>query len=175
MMRTSLLAAIAAGALALAPVASAKPGQRSFERTYPHASALCAKNASGHTPKRLAASVNQLASACATLKTSFTNAQNAYTTTVAPLEQQAKDTVAAARVNCRGTADRHACRTARHDARVKLRGLRRQVTVARWTYHDSVDGARQTFWTTVRALRGGSGITPDSKVGSSPTTTLPNV
>jgi len=175
MMRTTLLAAVAAGALALAPAASAKPGKRSFERTYPHASALCAKNASGHTPKRLTASVNEVAAACATLKTGFTNAQNAYTTTVAPLEQQARDTVASARVNCRGAADRHACRQARHDARVTLRGLRRQVTVARWTYHDSVDGARQSFWGTIRALRGGASITPDAKVGSSPTTTLPTV
>jgi hypothetical protein len=175
MMRTSFLAAVAVGALALAPAASAKPGKRSFERTYPHASALCAKNANGHTPKRLAASVNEVATACATLKTSFTNAQNAYTTTVAPLEQQARDTVSAARVNCRGAADRPACRQARHDARVTLRGLRRQVTMARWTYHDSVDGARQAFWTTIRGLRGGSSVTPDSKVGPSPATTLPNV
>ena len=175
MMRTSLLAAAAAVALIAAPAASAKPGKRSFERTYPYASALCAKNANGHTPKRLAASVNEVATACATLKTSFTNAQNAYTTTVAPLETQARSTVAAARVNCRGTADRHACRTARHDARVTLRGLRRQVTVAGWTYHDSVDGARQTFWSTIRTLRGGSAIKPDAKVGPSPETALPNV
>ena len=175
MMRTTFLATVAAGALALAPAASAKPGKRSFERTYPYASALCAKNASGHTPKRLSASVNEVATACATLKTSFTNAQNAYTTTVAPLEQQARDTVAAARVNCRPAADRAACRQARHDARVKLRGLRRQVTMARWTYHDSVDGARQTFWATIRSLRGGSSIRPDAKVGPSPTTSLPNV
>ncbi len=175
MMRISLLAAAAAVALIAAPAASAKPGKRSFERTYPYASALCAKNAGGHTPKRLAASVNEVATACATLKTSFTNAQNAYTTTVAPLETQARATVASARVNCRRAADRHACRVARHDARVTLRGLRRQVTVARWTYHDSVDGARQTFWSTIRTLRGGSTIKPDSKVGPSPETALPNV
>jgi hypothetical protein len=175
MMRTTLLAGLVAAALAVAPAASAKPGKRSFERTYPHASALCAKNANGRTPKRLAASVKEVAGACATLKTSFVNAQNAYTTTVAPLEQQARDTVAAARANCRGAADRPACRTARHDARVKLRGLRRSVTMARWTYHDSVDGARQAFWGTIRSLRGGSSITPDAKVGPSPTTTLPNV
>jgi len=175
MMRTTLLAAVATGALALAPVASAKPGKRSFERTYPYASALCAKNASGHTPKRLAASVNEVATACATLKTSFTNAQNTYTTTVAPLEAQAKATVAAAHSNCRKAPDRVACRTARHDARVTLKGLRRQVTTAGWAYHDSVDAARQAFWTTIRGLKGGSSLKPDAKVGPSPETTLPNV
>ena len=29
------------------------------------------------------------------------------------------------------------------------------------TYHTSVDGARKSFWATIRSLKGGSTITPD--------------
>jgi hypothetical protein len=147
MMRTTFLA-FAAAALVAAPAASANPGTRSFQRTYPHASRLCTKVANGHTPKRLAASTTQVAGACAELKSSFTAAQNTFTTTVAPLRQQAVTT----------RAKIHQARTA-HDratvraSRTSLRALRKQVRQARHAYRVSVNTARKTFWGKVRALR----------------------
>src|SRR3954452_9616363 len=71
MMRTTFLA-FAAAPLVAAPAASAHPGTRGFERTYPHAPRLCAKVANGHAPKRLAASPTQVAGACAALRSNLT-------------------------------------------------------------------------------------------------------
>jgi hypothetical protein len=177
MIRTTFLA-FAAAALVAAPAASAHPGTRGFQRTYPHASRLCAKVANGHTPKRLAASTTQVAGACAQLKSSFTAAQNTYTTTVAPLKQQARDTVKAARATirqARANHDRASARATRHDARATLRALRKQVREAARAYHVSVDAARKTFWSTVRALRGGTSVTPDKRVGAAPSASLPSL
>jgi hypothetical protein len=159
MIRTTFLA-VAACVLLAAPAADARPGTRSFQSTYPHASRLCAKVANGHTPKALAASASKVSDACSTLKTSFTNAQNAYTTTAGPLQQQATDARKALRTTCQ-TSDRATCRQARRDTRATIRGLRAQVRDAARTYHGSVQNARKTFWDTIRALRGGATITPD--------------
>jgi hypothetical protein len=177
MMRTTLLA-VAAAALVAAPAASANPGTRGFQRTYPHASRLCAKVASGHAPKRLAASTTQVADACAQLKSSFTAAQNAYTTTVAPLKQQAADTVQTARATiqqARAANDHATARATRRSARATLQALRKQVRDAARAYHVSVDAARKSFWNTVRTLRGGTSVTPDRTVGPAPSTSLPTV
>src|SRR3954469_9687415 len=177
MMRTTLLA-VAVAALVAAPAAGARPGTRGFERTYPHASRLCTKVANGHAPKRLAPSSAQVATACATLKSSFTSAQNTYTTTVAPLKQQATDTVKSARATirtARAAHDRATVQSTRANTRATLKSLRAQVRAAAQAYHVSVDAARKTFWTMIRALRGGTSVTPDSKVGgSAPTTSLPS-
>jgi hypothetical protein len=177
MIRRISFLAVAACALVAVPAASAHPGQRGFDRTYPHASRLCAKVANGHTPKRLAASATQVTAACTTLKTSFTGAQTAYTTTTAPLKQQGTDAVTALHTTCaqaRANHDHAACRSARQSTRSTLKSLRGQVRTAASTYHATVDGARKTFWTTIRALRGGSSLTPDKSVPAAPTVSLPS-
>src|SRR4051794_3835740 len=147
MMRTTFLA-FAAAALVAAPAASAHPGTRGFQRTYPHAARLCAKVANGHTPKRLAPSTTQVAGACADLRSSFTAAQNTYTTTVAPLRRQAADTRAKIH-QARAAHDRATVRA----SRTTLRTLRKQLRQARRAYHVSANTARKTFWDKVRALR----------------------
>jgi hypothetical protein len=174
-MMRKMLMAFAAAALVAAPAASANPGTRGFQRTYPHASRLCAKVANGHTPKRLAASTTQVADACAQLKTSFTAAQNTYTTTVAPIREQAVNTVKSARAAIRQAPDRATARQTRREARATLRSLRKQVREAARAYHVSVDAARKTFWGTVRALRGGTSVTPDKRVSGAPATSLPTI
>jgi inorganic triphosphatase YgiF len=163
--------------LALPAGASARPGSRSFTATFPIASSLCTRVANGHTPPRLAGSTAQVAAACATLRSSFTTAQNTYTTTVAPLLQQANAAIATLRATCKAARAAHnpaACQTARTQTRALLRSLRAQVHAAAVAYHAAVDAARKTFWTTVRALRGGSTLTPDVTVGPSPLTLLPS-
>lgn len=98
MTRLRLLMVISACALFAVPaVADARPGKRGFNQTYPHASRLCAKVADGHTPPRLAGSTDKVNAACATLKTSFTTAQNDYTTATGPLKQQGTDALTALR------------------------------------------------------------------------------
>lgn len=171
------LALSACALLALPAVAGARPGQRGFSHTFPVASGLCAKVANGHTPKRLAGQTDKVAAACATLKTSFTDAQNAYSTAVAPLKQQATDAITALRATCkqaRANHDAAACKAARQSTRATLKNLRIQVRAAGKTYHVSVDAARKTFWTTIKALRGGSTVKPDKAVGTGPTTALPS-
>jgi hypothetical protein len=171
------IAACACFALALPAGASARPGSRSFAATFPVASGLCAKVANGHTPPRLAASTAQVAAACATLKSSFTTAQNNYTTTVAPILQQANAAIVALRATCKAARAAHdpaACKAARASTRAQLTLLRAQVHAAAVAYHAAVDAARKTFWTTVRALRGASTLTPDKTVGPAPVTPLPS-
>jgi hypothetical protein len=166
------LAVCACAALALPAAAGARPLTRGFNATFPVASGLCARVANGHTPPRLAGSVAQVAAACATLKTSFTNAQNAYATTVAPLRQQARASIAARRAACRHAGGSAACATARAQTRALLASLRAQVRTAAQTYHASVDAARKTFWATIHALKGGASLPADKTVGPAPSTAV---
>jgi hypothetical protein len=179
MNRLRLTLAIGACALfALPAMASARPATRSFNRTYPVASILCARVAAGHTPSRLSGSVAQVTAACAALKTSFTAAQNAYTTAVAPLRAQAVAAVAAERAMCKQDRAAHnnaACKTLRAQTRAQLATLRTQVHAAAVAYHAAVDAARKTFWATIHALPGASTITADHTVGPLPITVLPVV
>ncbi|MGI8802026.1 MAG: hypothetical protein ACR2KV_07610 [Solirubrobacteraceae bacterium] len=171
------LALGACAVLALPAAASARPGSRSFVATYPIASTLCAKVAAGHTPPRLAGSTAQLSAACATLKTSFTNAQNAYNTTVAPLRQQALAAITTLRATCKAARAAHnhaACKTARATTKTLLAQIRAQVRAAAVAYHAAVDAARKTFWATVRALPKASTLAADKTVGPGPVTTLPS-
>jgi hypothetical protein len=175
-LRTTLALGLIA-LLALPAVAGAHPGQRGFAQTFPYASALCMKVTNGHTPKRLQGSTDKVATACAKLKSDFTDAQNAWTTGVAPLRQQATDAIKALRATCqqaRANHDPATCKAARLSTRTTIQGLRGQVKQLATAYHTSVQTARKTFWDTIRALRGGSTVTPDPSVGPAPTVKLPS-
>ncbi len=178
MSRIRLILALSACALlALPAVASAHHGHRGFNHTYPVASGLCNHVANGKTPKRLAGQADKVVAACTALNKSFTDAQNAYTTTVAPLKQQATDAIKALRATCqqaRVDKNHAACKAARESTRATLKGLRTQVRDAGKAYHTAVDAARKTFWDTIKALRGGTNVAPDKKVGPGPVTTLPS-
>ncbi len=159
--------------VALPAVAAARPLTRSFTTTFPVASSLCARVAAGHVPARLSGSTAQVTAACATLHTSFTNAQNAYATTVAPLRQQAINAVTALRATCRGAHGSPACKTARAQTKTLIASLRAQVRTAAQTYHTSVDAARKAFWATIHALPHGASVLADQTVGPLPLTILP--
>ncbi len=180
MSRIRLILALSACALLVLPtVASAHRGHghRGFHQTYPVASVLCAKVANGKTPKRLAGQTEKVTAACTTLQTSLTAAQTAYTTTVAPLKQQATDAIKTLRATCQQARIDHnhaACKAARETTRATIKGLLTQVRDAGKAYHTAVDAARKTFWDTIKALRGGSTVAPDKKVGPGPVTTLPS-
>jgi hypothetical protein len=174
MSRIRLIVAVCALALVAVPtVASAKPAPRGFARTFPHASKLCAKVANGHTPKALQASAAQVSAACAELRTSYTNAVNAYNTAAAPLRQQATDSIQARRAACQADPKSDACKQARAATRTKLKELGTQLRAAKKTYHEAVQAARKAFWAKIKTLRGGSTVKPDPTVGAGPATTLP--
>src|SRR5579875_1453445 len=133
---------VMAVALLGAPVlAAAAPGRRDFNHTYPYASRLCDAVAAGHLPKRLTGDAGQITAACGQLNASFADAQNAYTTAVAPLRQQALTALQQLRQTCqqaRQSHDRAACQQARQQTVVTLQGLRAQAKAAAQSYHTAV-------------------------------------
>jgi hypothetical protein len=164
-------------ALMVPAISGAKPGHRGFGQTFPIASRLCNHTTNGHPPKVLAGSVADVLAACTTLHTSFTNAQNAYVTTVGPLQNQAVAALQALRQTCRTAHQNHTpgvCRAARKSTRATIHGLRQQVNVAGQTYHASVDAARKAFWMTIHALKNAASVPADPTVGAAPATSMPS-
>jgi len=156
----------AVGALALLVLpsaASARPGQRSFDQTFPIASRLCTHVAHGQGPIKLRPVSAQVAALCATLSTSFTTTQSGYFATVTPIRQQVIAVQAQTRQAC-ALRPSPTCRTARMQARKTLAGLRAQVRAAAATYRAGNETARRTFWSAIHTLRGGTGIVPDTSV-----------
>src|SRR5947209_9326495 len=171
------LLAVTLVAIAAAPAAAAAwPWHAGFNWTYPNASRLCAQVASGHTPKRLAASTTQVTAACTQLKTSFAAAQTTYATATTPLRRQAFAAIRQYVQLChqdRLNHDRAACRPARNAAIATLKLLRVQVKPAAQAYRVAVNSARKTFWATMRSLRAGTSVTTDSTAASAPASPIP--
>jgi hypothetical protein len=166
------LAVSATVLLCLPAVASARPGQRSFDQTFPVASRLCTNVAAGRGPTRLRPDASQVAGLCSTLETSFTTTQTAYFNTVTPLRQQALALVAQTREAC-ATRPSATCKSTRKANRATLAGLRGQVRTAGTTYRTAIEAARKTFWSAIHAIPGASGITADTGTPVAPTVTLP--
>lgn len=174
-MKTILaLAAVSAtaAALVLPGVASAKPGTRSFDETFPVASALCAKGAANTLPKRLQGDQSQIAGYCATLQSAYnaavTTGQTAETTFTTGV-QTARSAVQAACPTPRTTqAERQACRQARRQGQLTITSLRGTWRLAVRQFHVSIEQARLNFWSAIHALRGGAGITPDQPMPNAP-------
>jgi hypothetical protein len=161
--------ASALGVLAVPAVASAAPGSRTFQQTYPVASHLCTVNP---LPKTLLSQQAQVTSNCTTLQNAYgpavstvQGALTTYSNTVA----QARSTVSAA---CQPTpttaAGRKACRQARRQQRqtVHLARMNRRLAVDQ--FRTSVEQARVTFWNSIHQLRGGASIPADSPAASVP-------
>lgn len=101
MSRMNRILAVGACAFIAAPaVAVAKPGDRSFEQTYPHASKLCAAVAQGKVPKKLEGSAAAVTAACATLNAGFTTAKATFDTASGPLREQRAAAVATMQAAC---------------------------------------------------------------------------
>jgi hypothetical protein len=172
-----IVVAVFCVALMVPAISAAKPGHRSFGNTFPIASRLCNHTTAGHPPKVLAGSVTEVLAACTTLHTSFTDAQNAYTTTVGPLQTQAVAALKTLRQTCRAAHQAHTpkvCRAARKTTRATIKGLRGQVTAAGATYHASVDAARKAFWATIHGLKNAASLPADTTAGPAPTTVMPS-
>ncbi|HEY5196723.1 MAG TPA: hypothetical protein VIJ51_06825 [Solirubrobacteraceae bacterium] len=166
------LAVSACALLVLPAAASARPGQRSFAVTYPHASQLCTNVAAGRGPVALRPDASQVAALCGTLKTSFTTTQGTYFATVTPLKEQATALVTATREAC-ATRPSASCRTTRMENKAALKGLRAKVAAAGVTYRTSIEASRKTFWSAIHSLRGGASITADTGTPVTPSVSLP--
>jgi len=172
-----LVVALFCVALAIPAISSAHPGQRGFGQTFPVASGLCRHAANGKLPKPLESSSQQVLAACATLRTSFTDAVNTYNTTVGPLKQQAIAALQSLRQTCLQARQNHqqgVCKAARQSTRTTIQGLIAEVKVAGQTYRQSVEAARKTFWTTIHGLKGGANQPTDQSTVPVPTTPLPS-
>jgi len=158
--------------LVLPALASARPGQRSFNQTFPIASRLCMNVAKGGGPAKLRADAAQVKALCSTLLSSFTTTQANYFSTVTPLRQQIIAVNAQTRQAC-ATRPSPLCRSTRQMDRAKIAGIRAQIRAAGNTYRTSIQTARRTFWSAIHALRGGVSITADAGIPVAPTVTLP--
>lgn len=165
-------AACACALLILPTAASARPGSRTFNQTFPIASGLCTNIAAGRGPAKLRADASQIAGLCGSLRTSYLNAQNTYFATVTPLKTQATALVTATRQAC-ATRPSAICKSTRQTNRPILRGLRAQVRVAGVTYRSTIETARKVFWSQIHTLRGAATLKPDTGTPLTPTVTLP--
>jgi hypothetical protein len=164
-----LVAAVFCVALAVPAIGQAKPLHRGFNQTFPVASRLCNHAANGKLPKLLQGS--------STLRTSFTDAQNTWSTTVGPLKTQAFAALKTARQTCRQAHQAHTpgvCKAAIKTARQTIHGLIQQVRTANQAYHASVEAARQAFWATIHGLKGGASQPTDATTPAAPSTSMPS-
>ena len=157
------------GALTLPAAASAKPGSRSFQETYPVASKLCAESP---LPKKLQPSATLVACDCTTLQSSYNaavTAGQAAETSFANAVAAAKATRQAACVPAPTTAaGKLACAKARLKATKAIDAQRVGLRLALKQFHLSIEQARVTFWTAIHSLKGGAGIPADKPAPNAP-------
>lgn len=163
------LAVIAFGAFA--PVASAHAHPRSYSRTYPVASRLCARVAAGHTPRRLAGDTSAINTACGTLSNSYQQALSTYQAAVAPIAADVSSTLqtlVAARQAAVQSRDWSAYAAAVQQTLSTFRSLRAQERSAARAYVTAIRAARRTFWSTVHSLAGAASLPADSGTPTPP-------
>jgi hypothetical protein len=155
-------------ALAVPGAAAAKPGDRSFQSTYPVASKLCAQVQQGQGPKGLQGSAQQVLQACSTLQASFTQAQSAVVAANAQYTAQLQADRSQAQQACqqaRKAHNRAACQQALQTFRSQTQALRAQLKAANKQFYSAAEAARKTFWSTIRSLLHGHGhIKPDAPI-----------
>jgi hypothetical protein len=157
--------AAAAASLALAGVASANAGQKTFVQTYPRASALCAQVAAGTGPKRLQKASARVLPACTTLQTGFNTAHAAVLAGNAVIAGQKAAVRAESQATC-NAAGLHAaaCRHARHRRVLAIDALERQRGELARAYFRAVEANRRLFWRSVRGLPGGRDVREDAPI-----------
>jgi len=164
-LRTRAGAVAGACTLGICGVASASAGHRSFEKTYPLASRLCANVAKGDGPKHLRSSAAKVLADCAALEASFKVAQLTVLSTDSTIAQARAAQHASVLSACAGAlAHKPSCDRARHKARKALVSLEQQRIRAAHAYYVAVETARRTFWKAIHALPGGADIQADKPI-----------
>ncbi|MGI8558109.1 MAG: hypothetical protein ACR2ND_07340 [Solirubrobacteraceae bacterium] len=150
--------------LAVSGVASAKAGDRSFQQTYPYASALCARAASNTLRPHLQPQVANVVAACNTLQSGFGPLQSTVRAAQLQFTSGVQTTLATIRAACAPGQLKATCRAALHQGRSTLRTLRIQHRTAVRSYYIGIEANRRTFWATIRTLRGGAHIRADARI-----------
>lgn len=161
---SSATAVCIVASLGMCAMASAKAGDRTFQQTYPAASALCARATAGQLPKRLEASQAQVIAACTSLQNAFGPLQATVQTATATFATGVASEHAMVKTACAPPRNRVACRAARTQAHIALIGLRATHRIAVRTYYISIEANRRVFWATIKSLRGGASIHPDAPI-----------
>jgi len=167
----SIAVGVTLASLALSAPAGARPGNRTFQHTYPIASRLCARTAAGHAPKRLQGQEAQVAQDCTTLETAYSQAVSAALQAQATFRAGRLSANAQLRQSCRQahiSHDRSVCQAARAQHRAQMMSLRQARRSAFASYHAAIESARQAFWSAIHALRGGADIAPDQPQPNAP-------
>jgi len=159
------LAATGVLALSLPGSAGAKPGDLTFQQTFPLASGLCAKVAAGTEGKRLKANAAQATADCEALLASFTAAQG----TVLAARTAIEPTLAADRAFVRSACPNPkvvhaACRKAHRLDDAAILSLLHQLHAARHSYFKSIEAARKHFWAAIHTIRGEKHIKADKPI-----------
>jgi hypothetical protein len=164
-LRTRAGTLVAACTLGICGVASASAGHRSFEKTYPVASKLCANVAKGGGPKHLRPSSAKVLADCAALEASFKASQLAVLSAEASIAAARASQHAAVKSACAGTlAHRPSCIHAHHSATKALEGLDKQSIRGARAYFKAVEAARRLFWAEIHALPGGAHLLADHPI-----------
>lgn len=164
-LRTRAGTLAAACTLGICGVAAASAGHRSFEKTYPLASRLCANVAKGSGPKHLRSSAVKVLADCATLEASFKASQLTVLSADSSIAQARAAQRSSVLSACAGTlVHKPSCDRARHKARKAIVNLEQQRIRAAHTYYVAVETARRAFWKAIHALPGGGGIQADKPI-----------
>jgi hypothetical protein len=144
-------------ALAAAPSALARAGDRTFDQTYPVASTLCVKAHANTLPPKLAPHDAAVITACDTLENGFqplvATVDEAESTYLGVVSAQH----AAVATACQKPVTNHAaCISARETAKTTIATARATEVSAVATFHASVETNRSTFWATIATLRSSS-------------------
>jgi hypothetical protein len=152
-MNGCVVAAIAV-MLTVTASASARAGDRTLVDTYPVATELCAKAHTGTLPLKLESKVASVIVACDTLENAFAP----LVVTVDAAEAQFLSTVAGQRAliaaACTKPVKNHAaCESARATARPTDSSALDTRQAAVLAFHTAIEANRNTYWTTIAALR----------------------
>jgi hypothetical protein len=152
-MNGCVVAAIAV-MLTVTASASARAGDRTLVDTYPVATALCAKAHTSALPPKLESKVASMIVACDTLENAFAP----LVVTVDAAEAQFLNTVASQRALVAAACtkpvkDHAACEAARTTTQTTDPTALATRQAAVLAFHTAIEANRNTFWTTIAALR----------------------
>lgn len=148
--RSVLVAGIVA-AFAFPGVAAARPGDQTFDQTYPQAAALCAAVAAGTTPAPYVGNEFNVSNACLALHAAFDAADTAMDAANATFDGGVAAAGVVRDAACTRPRRPIACLIARANFRVAVWRLRGDQLAAVLAYRDALRATRVAFWDAANA------------------------
>ena len=152
-------------AIASPAMATPKAGEQTFPKTFPLASALCARVSAGTENRRLKAHAAAVTADCTVLQSTFSAAQVTVLSARTTIEPQ----ITAARLTTATACPKPqhqpvACRMTRNAEDQVIKVLHRQLRTATRHYYEAIEKARALFWSEIRAFPGEHRIHADPPV-----------